>query len=301
MAPTLFSLRPRQDGDPINTSSVIDSFVIPDAITNTTTTITGGREDNPAHVWLIVCVILGAIIIAGFAVFVVLDLARRRQYANARRGEAHLGLTKRLSRPDVGRRRKLSEEARWAEDEALRSDIIRKSLASRGTTTAGTTTANAASSVRNSSTENIVQPSPSKAATSMAMHGGDKSQDHLSPNDNQALRGTRSRPDSLKDDRKAWEARLARERSNSGERHPIAAASSTQQHHHHRRFESSDLSVPPRHSPPSSPGRIPLLLGRSPPPSPAFPRTPDAAGVGRSSPATAVEEPAGLEPVHLNY
>ncbi|KAK3306804.1 uncharacterized protein B0T15DRAFT_528302 [Chaetomium strumarium] len=81
--------------------------------------------------WM-VAAIVGSIILFGAALtYVIVQIARHRQYRRQRRLYPH------LTQDDILRRRKLSAAELFREEEARRIRMIRKSLATRSTDSAG--------------------------------------------------------------------------------------------------------------------------------------------------------------------
>ncbi|KAK3688303.1 hypothetical protein B0T22DRAFT_150076 [Podospora appendiculata] len=159
--------------------------------------------------WAIPAVISSVIIVAAILLFIVYGYIKRRQYRKARQSDPY------LSRDGFIPRRKLSEADQFEEEERQRKIMIRKSLASRSWSSAES---------RSMDTSSHVEP-------------------------REAFEVDEEEPQRLKDDWKAWEARIHRERSMSGELHPAAC-------------QMLDLPM----SPPSrSPSRSPLLQHPSSP------------------------------------
>ncbi|KAK3323716.1 hypothetical protein B0T19DRAFT_212431 [Cercophora scortea] len=162
--------------------------------------------------WVIPAVASGVIIVAAFMIFIFFVFNKQRQYRKARQSDPH------LSRDGFMHRRKLSEADQFEEEERQRRIMIRKSLASRSWSSV--------ESRKSMSTETSDQVQPREA---------------LEVNDEE--------PQRLKDDWKAWEARIHRERSMSRELHPAAC-------------HMLDSPMPP---PSRSPSRSPLLQHPSSP------------------------------------
>jgi FtsZ-interacting cell division protein ZipA len=151
-----------------------------------------------------------------------------------------------LTKKECRRRRKLSALERMEEEELQRSIMIRKSLATRSSRT--------------------------NSQASQYSHHDDFEM------------AQESATTSLRHDWKEWEARMQRERSNSGERHPFSEASA-----------SLDLPIPPQ-SRTASPSRSPLLKAGTTPPLPnisTFAQVSDMRSFSRP-------RPAEFEPAHLH-
>ncbi len=190
-----------------------------------TTPFTGeqsGPKKNQTMVWIIPVLIAGIVIITAFIVCVIIALNNRRRYKRAQTENPY------LTPEEFSKRRKLSAAGQFEEEERKRRSMIRKSLASRSWDSVESN-----ASRRTSQTSHLSQ---GELPNFVVIEDPEEEEE----------------PVRLKEDWKAWEARMQRERSMSGERHPAVDA-----------VPVTDLPVIPTASRPRSPIRSPP---RSPPP-----------------------------------
>jgi hypothetical protein len=158
----------------------------------------GGPPDEHRRPWVIPVIVGGIIVTTALVVSVFVVYKKRNEYRKAREKEPS------LTRAEFARRRTMSEADRLEEEEKQRIIMIRKSLASRS----WNSTDSAASSRRVSRNSDFTEP---------AQH---EQPDQPSQNPSKTVDedDDDEEPKPLKEDWKAWEARV----QPSLDRHPAA-------------------------------------------------------------------------------
>ncbi|KAK3353342.1 hypothetical protein B0T25DRAFT_518427 [Lasiosphaeria hispida] len=219
---------------------------------------------NSSLAWVIPTVVAGLIVVTAFLVYALLSYNKRRQFRKEQEKDPY------LTPNEFSRRRRMTAQDRVEEEEKQRVIMIRKSLASRSWGSMG------GDSRRTSQISQTSQPNPpGPPSIRVEMHPAEQHPAERHPAERHpAERHAEGRlaeerhltedmdeddePVKLKDEWKAWEAGLRRERSMSGDRHPAAS-------------DVPDLTMPPQsRSRSRSPSRSPLLkqLPSTPPPYP---------------------------------
>ncbi|KAK0715124.1 hypothetical protein B0H67DRAFT_488671 [Lasiosphaeris hirsuta] len=166
---------------------------------------------NSSLAWIIPTVVVGLVVVTAFLVYALLRYNKCRQFRKEQEKNPY------LTPNEFSRRRRMTAQDRAEEEEKQRVIMIRKSLASRSW---GSSVG--CDSRRTSHISQTSQPNPP----------------YMDEDDE---------PVKLKDEWKAWEAGLRRERSVSAERHPAAG-------------DAPDVAMPPQsRSRSRSPSRSPLL------------------------------------------
>lgn len=144
---------------------------------------------NTTTPWVVPVIVVGIVLVVLVTVSTILIYNNRRQYKKAQENNPY------LSRQDFARRRKLGAAGQFEEEERQRISMIRKSLATRS--------CDSVESRRGSQTSQLIQSGRPDATNE--------------PDEEEE-------PPKLKEDWKAWEARMQRERSSSGEQHPAVGS-----------------------------------------------------------------------------
>ncbi|KAK3987584.1 hypothetical protein QBC44DRAFT_331188 [Cladorrhinum sp. PSN332] len=153
----------------------------------------GGATSNNSTVWIVSAIVGGVIVLVTILTTVVLCYNKRSQFQKAKE------LNPYLSRHEFVRKRKMSAEDLFQEEEQRRQLMIRKSIVSRSSHSLH----HAGSPPR---PERPVRPDISETMDQVEREAAEVERQ-------ESLR--------LKDDWKRWEARVKHERSTSGEHHPL--------------------------------------------------------------------------------
>lgn len=219
---------------------------------------TPDTTDN-AVIWIVVSIVAGTIGVVTALTTLVVCYTKRHQYKNAKARDPY------LSREEFSRKRKLSANDLFKEEETWRGHMIRKSLASRSTNTID-------------QQPQQHQPEPQRQQQPQELEHvprSDQQQQLLSPAalstaatinqiDQQISEMERKESTRLKEDWKRWEAQVRHERSASGEQHPAIAASNSvpiiavptpPKHRSHNRVSFPELRPEPLRPPPRNPAR----------------------------------------------
>lgn len=166
-----------------------------------------GDASNSSVVWIAGAIIGGIIVLVTVVTTTILCHTKRRKFEKARQRNPY------LTREEFMRRQKMSEEDLFREQEHWRGHMIKKSLATRSSRSLRGTHSRATST--SPAVVNMVHQPTSPVVIAMV--------DQI---EREICELERNESKKLKEDWKQWEARVHRERSTSGVRHPIAASDS---------------------------------------------------------------------------
>lgn len=166
-----------------------------------------GDTSNNNVVWIVGAIIGGIIVLVTVVTTITLCHTRRRNFEKARQRNPY------LTREEFMRRQKMSEEDLFREQEHWRGHIIKKSLATRSSNSLRGTHS------RTTSTPPAVVDMAHQPTSPVVV-------DMVDQIEREICELERKESKKLKEDWKQWEARVRRERSTSGQRHPIAPSDS---------------------------------------------------------------------------
>ncbi|KAK3390775.1 hypothetical protein B0H63DRAFT_122824 [Podospora didyma] len=183
-----------------------------------------GAEQNTSGsstTWIIATIACGVIVASALLMIVVFTYHKRREYRKIRSTHPY------ITPDEFIRRQKMSAADLFEEEERQRQIMIRKSLANRSR------------SWNTTDSQSWNQTESRSSAT-------------ISRVERETFEIEEQEPRNLREDWKAWEARLKHERSTSGEQHPLVPELRIPQPSQPSRSRS--LTCPP--VPPRHPGRV---------------------------------------------